>query len=45
MAGSEVVVAAGNHNFWKPALSLGWDVVGVLELVLHHLTGKRQLFH
>ena len=44
IAGSEDLVAAGNHSSWEPPLSLGRDVVGIFELVSQHLPGKRQLF-
>lgn len=44
IAGREDLVAAGNHSYCEPALSLGRDVVGIFELVLQHLPGKRQLF-
>lgn len=41
---SEDLVAAGNHSSWAPELSLGRNVVGIFEMILQHLLGKKQLF-
>lgn len=41
---SEDLVAAGNHNSRAPALPLGRIVVGIFEMILQHLLGKKQLF-